>query len=242
MMNSRKWVGLRAAAAASLFVCLGIATAPAQQPDDTSVIQMVDAAVKARVDHLAGYTVTEHYAVYRDGDESHPAAEMTVKTTYNKESGKSYAILSSSGSELIRKFVLDPLLENEKALNLPGNRESSWITSANYDFKLKPGGPQPTDGRACLALALTPRRKAPNMIEGTLWVDASDGTIVRLEGIATKSPSVFTGPAHMMRQYVNMSGYGMATHARAESDSFLFGRTVVTIEYLDYQMQLLPVK
>jgi hypothetical protein len=30
----------------------------------------------------------------------------------------------------------------------------------------------------------------------------------------------------------------MATQARAVSDSFLLGRTIVTIEYRDYQIQL----
>ena len=42
----------------------------------------------------------------------------------------------------------------------------------------------------------------------------------------------------MMRQYMQLEGYPMATHARAESRSFLFGRTVVTIDYSDYKLQL----
>jgi len=32
----------------------------------------------------------------------------------------------------------------------------------------------------------------------------------------------------------------MATRARAESDSMLFGRTILTIDYTDYQVQLRP--
>jgi hypothetical protein len=34
----------------------------------------------------------------------------------------------------------------------------------------------------------------------------------------------------------------MATQARAMSDSFLLGRTTVTIDYRDYQIQLRPAK
>jgi hypothetical protein len=196
----------------------------------------------ARNEHIASYTVTEHYAVYRGQDESHPAAEMTVRTTYRKDSGKSYAILSESGSEFIRKHVLETLLNNEKQINLPGNRERSWFISANYEMKLKPGGIQKQDGRDSLALAISPKRKATNMIEGTLWVDAKDGSIVRLEGTATQSPSIFTGPAQVMRQYVKMDGFAMATQARAVSDSFLLGRTTVTIDYRDYQIELRPAK
>jgi len=217
-------------------------TSLAQQLDQTAVIQQVDAAVKARVDSIAGYTVTEHYAVYRNNDESHPAAEMTVKTTYTKETGKSYAILSESGSAFIRNHVLRSLLDNEKNINLPGIREHSWFTSANYQMQLKPGGVQRLDGRDCRALAITPRHKATNMIVGTLWVDAKDGSIVQIEGSATQSPSIFTGPAQVLRQYVSLNGFGMATQARAVSDSFLLGRTVVTIDYRDYQIHLLPAR
>jgi hypothetical protein len=216
----------------------GAAAVTAQQPDSALVIQQVDAAVKARVDGIAGYTVTEHYAVYRGSDTTHPAAEMTVKTDYRKETGKSYTILSESGSGFIRTHVLGAILDQEKQINLPGNREHSWLTSANYQMQLKAGGGQQLDGRACVALAISPRHKATNMIKGMLWVDAKDGSIVRIEGTATQSPSIFTGPAQVARQYVNMNGFAMATQARAVSDSFLLGRTIVTIDYRDYHLQL----
>jgi len=242
MMSSGRWVVARAVAAASLFACLGTVSAAAQQLDAASVIQRVDAAVKARIDHVAAYSVTEHYAVYRGKDETQPAAEMTVRTEYKAETGKSYTILSQSGSGLIHKYVLAPLLDNEKTINLPGNRERSWFTSANYEMKLKSGAVERLDERDCLALTIVPKRKAPNMIEGTLWVDAKDGSIVRIDGNASQSPSIFVGPAHVMRWYVNMNGYSMATHARATSDSFFLGRTTVTIDYRDYQFQLRPAK
>ena len=240
MVNSRRWIAARAAAVACCIACLGIVSAAAQQMDAASVIQRVDAAVKARIDHVAAYTVTEHYAVYRGKDETHPAAEMTVRTEYKAESGKNYTILSKSGSGLIHKYVLAPLLDNEKTINLPGNRERSWFASANYEMQLKPGGVQLLDGRECLAVAIHPKHKAPNLIEGTLLVDARDGSIVQLDGTATQSASIFTGAAQVMRHYVNVNGFSMATQARAVSDSFLLGRTIVTIDYRDYKIQRRP--
>ena len=212
----------------------------AQQPDLASVIQLVDASVKARIDNIAEYTVTEHYAVYRNKDEVHPVAEMTVKTIYQKESGKSYVILSQSGSEIVRNLILSAILDNEKRINLPGIREGAWITSANYTFTLKPGGPALLNGRDCLVLAMIPKRKEPYLIEGLLWVDAKDGSIVQVEGTTSKSSSILTGATQVMRQYANVSGYPQATHVRAVSDSYLLGQTVVKIDYHDYHVQLLP--
>jgi hypothetical protein len=60
---------------------------------------------------------------------------------------------------------------------------------------------------------------------------------VQIDGIATASASALSGPAHMMRQYANISGFSMAMHARAESHGAFIGRTVVTIDYSNYQLQ-----
>lgn len=204
------------------------------------MIQQVDAAVKARADNVEGYFVTEHYAVYRSKDELHPVAEMTVLTDYRKESGKSYTILSQTGSSIVRKFVLDAILDNEKLLNRPAIREGTWITSANYQMTLKPGGIQRLNGRDCLVVALTPKRKADYLIEGTLWMDPKDGSIVQVQGTASKSSSVMTGPTQVMRQYANISGFAQATHLRAVSNSIMLGQTIVKIDYQDYHIQLHP--
>jgi hypothetical protein len=235
--QQRLFIGL---VSASFFAFPGTRMAPAQPLDTASVIQQVDAAVQARIENIAGYTVTEHYAVYRGKDEIHPVAEMTVNTTYRKDSGKSYAIVSQTGSEIIRNLILGAILDNEKHINLPGIREGAWITSANYEMKLKPGGIQSLGGQDCLVLSLVPRRKESYLIEGLLWVNSKDGSIVQVQGTASRSSSLLTGPTQLARQYANMNGFPEATHVRAVSDSFMFGQTIVKIDYLDYHIQLRP--
>jgi hypothetical protein len=233
----------RAAFLMALIIAVGLqaATATAQQPDQSAVIRSIDAAVAARFDNVLGFTDVEHYSVYRGDDETHPAAEMTVRDTYKKGVGKEYTVLSESGSDIILRFGLRPLIENEKTINLSGNVEKSWFTSANYEMTLKPGSPvdiEKLNGRDCYVLAVKPKGEAPNLIVGTIWADVNDGTLVQIQGVASKSPSAFAGTTHMMRQYANVNGFSMAMHARAESTSMLFGRTVVTIDYSGYELQL----
>jgi hypothetical protein len=230
---------LRVAGAVFFMAALVTARRASPELDPGAVARAIDAAVFSRVNSIAGYTVTEHYAVFRGKDETHSVADRTVKTTYRRETGKSYEIVSEGGSALVRRMGLDPILEREKEINLPANVEQSWITSANYAMSLKPGTQQ-LDGRDCLVLAIIPKRKAPNLIVGNLWVDAKDYTIVRLEGTASKAPSVFAGETHMLRQYASIDGFAMATHARAESSTFLYGRTVVKIDYSDYNIERRP--
>jgi hypothetical protein len=212
------------------------------EPDGAAVIRSVDASVQRRFQNVLGFTDIEHYAVFRGKDETHPVAELTVKDTYKKGVGKSYEVQSESGSAIVQRFGLRPLLDNEKTVNLPGNVEQSWFDSANYDMKLKTGSLERLDGRDCYALEVTARQKASNTINGEIWVDAKDGSTVKIDGIASKNPSAFAGATHMMRQYIEVESYPMATHARAESTSALFGRTIVTIDYSEYHLELAPAK
>jgi hypothetical protein len=215
-----------------------LAAAPLQAPDATAIIRGVDAAVVLRFDDVLGFTDTEHYSVFRGKDETHAAAEMTVTDNYRKGTGKSYVVVSQSGSSVIQRFGLKPLLDSEQNINLPGNIEKSWFISANYEMKLRPGGPVQLNGRSCYILDIAAKRKAPNMMNGSMWVDARDGTLAQIDGVATEAASIYSGPAHMMRQYANVNGFSMAMHARAESNSFLFGRTVVTVDYSNYHLQV----
>lgn len=229
--------GVRTMAALAA-VCLPmLAVQQTPLPDEATVIQRIDAANENRYAEVLSYSDTEHYSVFRGDDETNPAAAMTVKMTYRKGVGKKYDIVSRSGSEIIQKFGLETLLENEKQINEPAVVKNSWFSSANYEMHLKPGDTREIDGRTCVALAIVPKQKAPNMIDGTLWADPRDGTIAEVEGTGTKSVSALAGIAHMMRQYINIHGFSMAAHARAESHNVLFGKTVITIDYSEYEMQ-----
>jgi hypothetical protein len=208
------------------------------QATEANVVHGIDASVTSREENLLGYTVTEHYSVFRGQDKSHSVAEMTVKTTYEKNKGKSYEILNQSGSEIILKQVLARVLDSERIATEPANRATALINSANYSMHVK--GNEIVGGRACLALAIEPRRKGQYLFQGDLWVDAQDGSIVQLSGYTAKSPSVFAGPTQVSRQYAIIDSFPMATHASATSQSWLFGQTTIVIEYTGYQIERRP--
>jgi outer membrane lipoprotein-sorting protein len=218
------------------FVFLFAATLCAQQmPDVATIIRGVDSSVQNRLNRLSGYTVTEHYAVFR-GHDGKQVADMVVKTMYRKETGKSYTIVSQSGSSFWRSEVLNRLLDNEKRMSQPENEVTALINSSNYEMKLDRNPAQKLDGRQCLLLDITPRRNSEYLFKGTLWVDAKDYAIVQLKGTAGKSAFFLASAAQVTRQYAEISNLPMATHAEAISGSALLGQTVVKIDYSDYQL------
>jgi hypothetical protein len=219
-----------------LATALVSAMALAQQVESKPMIQKIDASVAARDENLLGYTVTELYRAYRGADKTHPAAEMTVKTTYRKDSGKSYVIISQSGSELLLKEVLGRILDSERLMTQPANRAQAMLTTANYIMTVK--GDDTVDGRACRVVGIVPKKSSPYLFRGTIWVDSQDGSIVKLDGVASKAASVLAGATQVSRQYANVNGLPMATHAEARAGSWLLGQTTIDIEYSGYEMTL----
>jgi hypothetical protein len=218
----------------SLMTCspLGLSQPAANE----QAIQKIDASVASREDNLLGYTVTERYRVFRGEDNAHPAADMTVKTTYRQDTGKSYTILTQTGSGLLLNDVLGRVFDSERLMTQPANRVQALLNSANYAMSVK--GDADADGRNCIEVAITPRRISPYLFKGSIWVDPADGSIVKLEGVAAKSPTILTGATRVTRHYEMLNGFPMATHATAVSDSWLLGQTRIEIDYTDYAMTL----
>jgi hypothetical protein len=233
----------RRTAACGLFA-LAVAAAFAQQPapttkTDAEIIRGIDVSVSRRTNAISTYTVQEQYSLYRNGDTT-PAAEETIHTVYTRAVGKEYTPIVQSGSAFLRSAVIDKVLAGEKDLNLAVNREGALITSKNYDLQPQPGVVE-LNGRTCIVVTLKPLRKSPHLFTGKMWIDASDSTVVRLEGAPSQSPSIFAGQTTVARDYIKIDGFSMATHAEARSHTFLFGDTLLKIDYTNYKIQLDPI-
>jgi hypothetical protein len=229
---------LRAAAFASLTVAVF-----AQQPEPSTksaaeIIQGIDAAVSRRTNAISTYTVQEQYSLYRNGDPN-PAAQETIHTVYTRAVGKEYTPIAQSGSAFLRSAIIDKLLAGEKDLNLAANRDGALITSKNYDLQPQPGTVE-LNGRQCILVTLKPLHKSPHLFTGKMWIDATDSTVVRLEGAPSQSPSIFAGQTTVARDYIKVDGFSMATHAEARSHTFLFGDTLLKIDYTNYKIETSP--
>jgi len=60
---------------------------------------------------------------------------------------------------------------------------------------------------------------------------------VKIEGHGSRSASWITFPSQVSRVYESIDGFAMATHAKAITESDLFGPTTVTIDYTGYQIR-----
>jgi hypothetical protein len=217
--------------AATLICSVGNRAAP-RQACDASVIRGVDQAELDRETNLTGYSVTERYTL-RNG-RFQASAEMTVATVYRKGVGKSYQVLSRSGSSAVQTGVFDKLLLEEAEMSRGNTRQHVLATSANYKMRII--GEESLAGRQCEVLELIPRTKSAHLLKGRAWVDAKDHSLMRIEGKPGVSPAFWAGRPMIVREYERIDGFSLARKSHALSDSLLLGKTELTIEYSDYKV------
>jgi hypothetical protein len=150
--------------------------------------------------------------------------------------GKTFDILSRTGSGFMQSQVLDRVLDREKELYQPEERKASVVTTDNYEMKLLPGR-ETIDGRDCYIVELHPKAKSPSLLDGKAWVDSTTFTLARIQGIPSASTGVVSGRPDVTRDFQVIEGYAMTTRSELRSKTFLAGATEISVEYGDYKVQ-----
>jgi hypothetical protein len=232
-----KKLGLTLAAVALVWgkpvVCAESGETPAAAGLTTA--QIVDAFERrdeAPDSGLKHYRAVRHYEVGYKGLVQ-LGAKMEVEVTYDSASGKSFRIVSQTGSKMLIEKVLKRLIETEKEAG--SNRKSNQLSSANYAFQ--PLGSESISGRPAYILRVDPRSANKLLYRGKVWIDAEDFAIVKIEAEPAKNPSFWIAKTQIRQTFSKTSGFWLPQQNRSESEIRIGGRAVLTIDYGTYQVQ-----
>lgn len=126
---------------------------------------------------------------------------LEAVTEYSPETGFNYTITAEGGSAVIRGKVLRAVLEGEREIISQGDTARSSLARSNYTFQ-----PNGVDDEGLVNVLLSPRRKEPVLVDGTMFLQPSDGNLVRLEGRLAKSPSFWVKNVDIVRKYAQIAG------------------------------------
>lgn len=196
------------------------------------IVEDIDKAQEDREARLSGYTVTEHYTIRNSRFDT--PADTVVATTYVRGAGKTYRVISRTGPAFLQTHVLDRILKEEEDMSRGEQRTRALVTSANY--QIKGAGQESLDGRNCDVVEITPRVKSAHLLKGKAWLDAASHMLVRIQGRPTASPAFLAGIPDVTREYDDVDGFSLARKSQAISQTFLLGKTDLTIEYTDYRI------
>jgi hypothetical protein len=200
------------------------------------VLMQMDQHDRMRIASLKRYTCTRRYAL--ENHRFHLAAEVRVRMTYTYPGHKTFEVLEEHGSSVVRQRVLRRMLEAEAEASNDNVRERTRIIARNYEFQLL--GVEVRQGRPAYVLKATPRASDKFSFRGKVWVDSEDFAIVRVDAVPAQSPSSLIRNTHIIQQYQKLGTLWLPLFNHADSDSFWFGRTEVTIDSGDYEVMQNP--
>src|SRR5246127_2183226 len=184
-----------------------------------------------RQSELTGYTALRHYAA--TNKKRH--AEMLVRVSCDSSGAKEFTIVSEEGSGSIRKHVFHKLLSEETEASRRGTRSSTRLIPDNYQFQVV--GRETLETGPAYVLSVTPKTANKYLIDGKIWVDANDYSIVRIEGQPAKNPSFWIKSVHFVHTYAKQGPFWFPGADHSVTDVRIFGNTELKIDYFDYSPQ-----
>ena len=178
-----------------------------------------------------GYTSVRQYVL--ENTKYHKEAYMIVRMTQCKDGSKEFKIVTSSGWSGARKHVFPKLLEAETEASQPrqsrGFRASHRRTTlSRCCVPMKSMAAKPTSSTS------VPKKQKKYLMRGTIWVDAEDFAIVRMEGEPAKNPSFWIKSVQFAHKYEKHGCFWLAASDNSVSDARIFGPTELRIDYFDY--------
>jgi hypothetical protein len=130
--------------------------------------------------------------------------------------------------------VFHKLLSEETEASRHGTRNSTRLIPANYDFQFV--GQEKLETGPAYVLAVSPKTANKYLIDGKIWVDANDYSIVRIEGQPARNPSFWVHSVHFVHTYEKVGPFWFASATHTESEIRIFGSSELTIENSDYTL------
>ena len=183
-----------------------------------------------RKSELRDYTALRTYQVVDLKGKVH--AEEIGRMEFRAPDQKTFVVTSETGSGLIRKMALNPLISSEISAAAGKEHHDSAISPANYSLEMM--GEQQVGPYHCFVALAIPKRKDKYLFDGKLWIDADDYAVVRIEGHPAKKLSFWIQRADFVRRYQKIDGFWLPQTDETFVEVRLYGKKVLTIEHQNY--------
>ena len=159
-------------------------------------------------------------------------ATMEVEIDFDAKTGKSFRILSQSGSKFLREKVLKRAMDSEKEAS--EDSRATALTPANYRFQLL--GSDSLDGRPAYVLDVEPLKESKFLYRGKVWVDATDFAVVKVEASPAVNPSILISRTLIDYTNAKTGNFWLPQRNRSETKVRIGGTAVLTIDYGTYEI------
>jgi hypothetical protein len=195
-------------------------------------LQTYQARAAQQATGIASYTSTS--VIRAELPETKQQGEYEVKRQYSAPKSLLFTALHFTGDTFVKANVITRFLQSEVEHVQKDDGPSMAFSAANYKFSYK--GLHIADGRTLHEFQLKPRRRRVGLLKGNMYLDARTGSLVHLEGVPAKSPSVFLSKIRVSQDFADFGPFTLPVHLHSEAKASIVGRTIVDVYQRDYQV------
>lgn len=208
------------------------APTPAEKIDSATIAAKMAAHNRMRERTLHNYAANRVYKV--ENKRVNKSAMVKTTMVFVQPDEKLFEVHSYSGMGFLRKGVLNRLIETERENSRANLKAKVAMSAENYDFEYLRS--EMVNDRLQYVVRARARRKDKLLFNGTIWVDAEDFAVTRIEGRPAKNPSFWTRKVEFIQEYEKQGPYWFPARNTSVTQVFIFGRTTTEIEHTNYQV------
>ena len=163
-------------------------------------------------------------------------ATLVAMTSVDANGEFSYQIISEEGSGIIRSKVLHAALDAEQKAKSRAQASRAAVTSENYTFE-----PAVATADGSERIRIRPRRNEAMMIDGSIFLQATDGDLLRVEGTLVKRPSFWVRRVEIDRKYARIAGARVPVSMSSVADVLFVGKSTFDMRYEYESINGMPV-
>jgi hypothetical protein len=216
-------------------VCCAAAASAARAPLAPGlVLENMERRFQKQLAALVSYEGQRRYSV-EHRLLSEPATWL-VQESYAAPGEKQFTILEQHGSALVQNRVFAPLLDVERQTARETVRPLVDISRQNYDFEFL----RYDEKVDAYLFKVSPRGSSKYLLRGSVWVDAEDFGIQRIEGEPEHKHSLLIRSVHFIHEFARFGEFWLPVRHRSVTELHLFGQATLEIDYYNYRWQAAP--
>jgi hypothetical protein len=201
-----------------------------ESSETSAIIQSYLSATQGRQSSLQGVSMDV------DIDASVPHLQKYGKLHALRNISKlgkiTYKVLGFQGDSTVKQEVISRYLDAEQESQ---TYKGIAITPANYKFKFKGRQKLSADAGWVYVFALSPRKKAPGLFKGEMWLDEATFLPVFEKGRLVKNPSIFFKHVDFERAYKIDNGMAVPQSMSSVIDCRLVGKVQLNVNYTNFE-------
>jgi hypothetical protein len=211
----------------------GIARAgqPRRLAPPEEVLRRMEERFERQIAELESYRDLRRYSVAHAllGD----GTFWIVEENFSAPDEKRFEVLERGGSGAVQRRVFARLLEVEQETARQAVRPLVDLSRRNYDFTYSGFD----EAANAYRFEATPRGENEYLLRGTIWVNAEDFAVTRIEGEPARRHSLLIQRVRFVHEFAKFGEFWFPVHHRSETKLRLFGTATLEIDYSGYQWQ-----